>query len=73
MKTTYRFPTMVSAVRLIVVVFVALFLRLPVSAQPTTNAWDGGGTNTSWGTAANWVGDVVPTFNTDAVLVFDTN
>lgn len=26
----------------------------------TTRVWDGGGSNTSWLTAANWAGDVVP-------------
>ena len=44
----------------------------PLAAQ-TTYTWDGGGANTSWGTASNWVGDVVPTFNTNAILVFNTN
>jgi autotransporter-associated beta strand protein len=44
----------------------------PLAAQ-TTYTWDAGGTNTSWGNATNWVGDVVPTFNTNAILVFNTN
>jgi autotransporter-associated beta strand protein len=44
----------------------------PLAAQ-TTYTWDAGGANTSWGTAANWVGDAVPTFDTNAILVFNTN
>jgi autotransporter-associated beta strand protein len=55
-----------------VATFTLLALSSPLAAQ-TTYTWDGGGTNTSWGTAANWDGDEVPTFDTDAVLVFDTN
>jgi len=50
-----------------------LFLVRPLAAQTTTYTWDAGGANTSWGTASNWVGDVVPTFNTNAILVFNTN
>jgi autotransporter-associated beta strand protein len=46
---------------------------LSAASAQTTYSWDAGGANTSWGTASNWVGDVVPTFNTNALLVFDTN
>jgi len=56
----------------VVAAFALLALASPLAAQ-TTYTWDAGGTNTSWGTASNWVGDVVPTFNTNAILVFGTN
>jgi len=55
-----------------VATFTLLALSSPLAAQ-TTYTWDGGGTNTGWGNASNWVGDVAPAFNTDAILVFDTN
>jgi autotransporter-associated beta strand protein len=55
-----------------VATFTLLALSSPLAAQ-TTYTWDGGGTNTGWGNASNWVDDVVPAFNTDAILVFDTN
>ncbi len=44
----------------------------PLSAQ-TTNTWDAGGADSSWGTAANWTNDVAPTFGTNAVVKFDSN
>ena len=48
---------------------VLLGLSCPLHAQ---SSWDGGSTtSSSWGTAANWVGDVVPTFGTSANLIFD--
>lgn len=35
-------------------------------------SWDGGSpSGNSWGTAANWVGDVLPTFGTSADLTFN--
>jgi hypothetical protein len=42
---------------------------LETRLAPATIAWDGGpgGTGTDWLTAANWVGDVLPANNDDAV------
>jgi fibronectin-binding autotransporter adhesin len=59
--------------RSLAVVLLASSLPLDSLSAQTTYTWDGGGTNASWGTASNWVGDVVPTFNTNAILVFNTN
>jgi autotransporter-associated beta strand protein len=53
------------------VVLVTSFFALSPSAQ-AQSFWDGGSTTgNSWGTAANWVGDVAPTFGTSADLVFN--
>jgi len=40
-------------------------------AAAATRTWDGGGANTSWGTAANWVDDIAPVAGDD--LVFPAN
>jgi autotransporter-associated beta strand protein len=75
MKINCRFPTMVSAARLVVVVFLALsILRLPLSAA--TYTYDAGASSfpgTLWSNGENWVGNTVPTFNNQADLIFDTN
>lgn len=34
--------------------------------------WDSGGTNSRWNTAADWVGDVAPGFNTSTKIAFGT-
>jgi len=57
---------------LAIALLISALLGAPLSAQ-TTYTWDAGGVNNDWGTAGNWVGDTVPTFNTDAVVLFDTN
>jgi fibronectin-binding autotransporter adhesin len=66
---------MVSAARLVVVVFLALsILRLPLSAA--TYTYDAGASSfpgTLWSNGENWVGNTVPTFNNQADLIFDTN
>ena len=62
-----------SQLRSLAIVLLASSLPLDSLSAQTTYTWDGGGTNASWGTASNWVGDVVPTFNTNAILVFNTN
>ena len=36
----------------------------------TTNTWTGYGANGAWGTATNWVGNVVPTFTNTLDIVF---
>jgi autotransporter-associated beta strand protein len=73
MKNPLCCPATVRASWRGVILFLSLLLVPPLSAQLTTNTWDAGGANASWGTASNWVGDVVPTFNTNAILVFNTN
>ncbi|WP_428938950.1 beta strand repeat-containing protein [Fontivita pretiosa] len=35
---------------------------LSLAAPATGTAWDGGGVNANWSTAANWAGDVIPDF-----------
>jgi autotransporter-associated beta strand protein len=40
---------------------------------PRSNFWDGGGTNGNWGNAANWSGNVVPAFNTNAVMTWSAS
>jgi fibronectin-binding autotransporter adhesin len=72
MKNPLCCPATVRASWRGVILFLSLLLVPPLSAQ-TTYTWDAGGANASWGTASNWVGDVVPTFNTNAILVFNTN
>jgi len=62
-----------SQCRTLAAVLLAFALPLDSLTAQTTYTWDGGGTNTSWGTAANWDGDEEPTFDTDAVLVFNTD
>jgi fibronectin-binding autotransporter adhesin len=42
----------------------------PLSAQTNYN-YDGGGTNTLWSNPTNWVGDTLPTFDTNAILSFN--
>jgi hypothetical protein len=64
-----------SAARRVLLPFVAtLALASPLTAQTTYN-FDGGAgaANSSWTNATNWTGDALPTFNTNAVLVFDYN
>ena len=49
----------------------AMACALPVCAQTWT--WDGGGGNSNWSTGANWVGDVSPTNDGTALIIFDGN
>jgi hypothetical protein len=52
--------------------FAAAVLASSTAAQAQTSTWDGGSpSGNSWGTAANWVGDVAPTFGTTRDLVFN--
>ena len=39
-----------------------------ISAGAATRTWDGGGANTSWTTAANWVDDIAPVAGDDLVF-----
>lgn len=47
---------------------IGIFLCLSVNVTTAQIKWDGGGGDGLWGTAANWVGDVIPV-NTDNVLL----
>lgn len=49
-------------------------VELP-TAQPTTTIayWDGGGSNSAWGTDANWVGDAEPGFNNKLAVAIGSN
>jgi fibronectin-binding autotransporter adhesin len=49
---------------------IILILSFGTALAGTT--WDGGGTNTNWGTAANWDSDALPTFNSTTSLTFST-
>ena len=48
-----------------------LLILAPGSAPAQTWA-GGGGTNTNWGTAANWAYNTLPTFNSSTTLTFGT-
>ena len=39
-----------------------------INVFATVRTWDGGGADTNWQTAANWVGDVAPSANDDLVF-----
>jgi autotransporter-associated beta strand protein len=39
----------------------------------TTSTWDGGGGNSNWSTAANWVGDTAPSAGFDLIFPFSAN
>ncbi|MDQ3041219.1 MAG: VCBS repeat-containing protein, partial [Acidobacteriota bacterium] len=45
-----------------------LFLFTAVNAFSAVRTWDGGGADSNWMTAANWVGDVAPVANDDLVF-----
>src|SRR5205809_157738 len=53
-------------------IFIPLFVILfSINAFSAVKTWDGGGADTNWNTATNWVGDVAPVANDD--LVFPVN
>jgi len=55
--------------KLITTLLTIIAININLQAQ---SSWDGGSTtSSSWGAATNWVGNVVPTFNTSANLVFN--
>ena len=39
----------------------------------TTSTWDGGGGDSNWSTAANWLGDTAPSANFDLIFPFSAN
>ncbi|MBV9957455.1 MAG: VCBS repeat-containing protein, partial [Acidobacteria bacterium] len=45
-----------------------LLLSVSLNARAATRTWDGGGANSSWTTAANWVDDVAPVSGDDLVF-----
>ncbi len=57
-------------VRFFKTIFVCLIFSV-ISANAAIKTWDGGGADTNWTTAANWVGDVAAVANDD--LVFPTS
>jgi autotransporter-associated beta strand protein len=50
---------------------VGLLFALSTSAAAATHTWDGGGSNSSWTTAANWAGDVAPSAGDDLIFPAD--
>jgi autotransporter-associated beta strand protein len=48
---------------------VAATVLLTAPGRAATYTWDGGGANSNWSSAANWVGDVAPTPAEDLELV----
>lgn len=52
-------------IKFLVATFVFLFTANVFSA---TRTWDGGGADSNWNTAANWVGDIAPAANDDLVF-----
>ena len=48
--------------------FLAVLILCSSNAFATVRTWDGGGADTNWQTAANWVGDVAPSANDDLVF-----
>src|SRR6187455_1588135 len=45
-----------------------LLLTLSTATQAAVKTWDGGGTDTNWSTAANWVNDLPPMMGDDLVF-----
>jgi len=45
-----------------------LLVAGPAAAQAATRTWDGGGANSNWTTAANWVGDIAPVAGDDLIF-----
>lgn len=56
-----------------VAIFTIVLICCRVGHAQTTTHWDGGtnGTGTSWGTSANWNGDVIPPNSSDSNVVID--
>jgi autotransporter-associated beta strand protein len=55
--------------KLITTLLTIIAININIHAQ---SSWDGGSTtSSSWGNATNWVGNVVPTFNSSANLLFN--
>jgi autotransporter-associated beta strand protein len=52
-------------------VLAAVYLSLSSSLHAQT--WDGGGTDASWRTAGNWVGDTLPTYGSTANITFPSS
>jgi autotransporter-associated beta strand protein len=56
----------------LLLVFFIFAAAAPLRAQTTYN-YTGAGANNVWSTSGNWSNNVTPTFDTNAVLVFDYN
>jgi autotransporter-associated beta strand protein len=50
---------------------VVALLAASLGVQAATHTWDAGGTNASWGTAANWDNNTLPTWGNQADLIFN--
>jgi FG-GAP-like repeat len=64
---TYLKPKENLFMQLIKTIFFCLILSV-ISANAAIKTWDGGGADTNWTTAANWVGDVAAVANDDLVF-----
>lgn len=51
-----------------ILLFLAFLFLLTVNSFSAVRTWDGGGADTNWLTAANWVGDVAPAANDELVF-----
>src|SRR5688572_8496516 len=45
-----------------------ILLMCSINAMSVTKTWDGGGADSNWQTAANWVNDIAPTAGDDLVF-----
>ncbi len=54
-----------------IIILLASICLFSINNFAAVKTWDGGGADNNWGTAANWVGDVVPVVGDD--LVFPVN
>ena len=57
--------------KLVWLIFVVLVSGLVGNASAAEVSWDDGGTDSLWSTAANWIGDTVPTASDDAFIEMD--
>lgn len=53
------------------IILLAITCLFSINSFAAVKTWDGGGADNNWGTAANWVGDVVPVAGDD--LIFPVN
>ncbi|HEY0545157.1 MAG TPA: FG-GAP-like repeat-containing protein [Pyrinomonadaceae bacterium] len=68
MRSTFLFRAVAVRRYFLTAIVFLLFLCGSLSAHAATRTWDGGGSNTSWTTAANWVDDVAPVAGDDLVF-----
>lgn len=71
MRLLFMFTSSLAHLSLVLIAAAIFLLCAPTFTQAATRTWDGGGANTSWTTAANWVDDVAPVAGDDLVFPAD--